>query len=382
VFRRPALRMSEAPAPTAYRSVTVYFTTGTGNAYRGASWLVEAAAAAGAKARLVNMHDADPAHDLEPGSASLLGLFSPAHGFTAPWSVIRFALRLPRGHGMHAVTGFTRGGTKFGRVFVPGFDGTAGYLIALILWLKGYRVRGVVALDMPSNWMSLHPGYKRPSAEAMVARQRERMSRFAARILAGGRSFGHFVSLFFGIAVLPVSLGYLLVGRFFLAKLFFASERCNGCGLCAQACARRAIRMWGREPRPYWTLRCESCMRCMAFCPTQAIEAGHSLGLLIALVALWLPLPAFGTRWLSAAVPALAPVLANWFVAKALTWAWWVAASVVVYALLALLRRVRLCNKLFTYTTFTHMYHRYREPGTKLKAIVGKDASLQATGKD
>jgi Pyruvate/2-oxoacid:ferredoxin oxidoreductase delta subunit len=374
--------MADTSDSSIYRSVTVYFTTGTGNAYRGASWLVEAAAAAGAKAQLVNMHDADPAHDLEPGPASLLAVFAPTHGFTAPWSVIRFALRLPRGRGAHAVTGFTRAGTKFGRVFLPGFDGTANYLIALILWLKGYCVRGVVALDLPSNWMSLHPGYGRPSAEAMVARQRVRMSGFAARILAGRRSFGHFVSLFFGIAVLPVSLGYLLVGRFFLAKLFFASGRCNGCGLCAQACARHAIRMWGKEPRPYWTLDCESCMRCMAFCPTQAIEAGHSLGALFFVVAAWLPLDAFGARWLSAAVPALRPVLENEWVRMVLYWAWVVVATVLVYGIVALALRVRLLNKLFTYTTFTHLYHRYREPGTKLKAIVGKDVDLRKSERD
>jgi ferredoxin len=362
--------MSHEPE-SPYRSTVVYFTTGTGNAFRGGTWLVERARAMGTEARLVNMADAAPARDFAPGPSTLVGVLSPAHGFTAPWSVIRFVLRLPGGRGTHACTGFTRAGTKFGRLFLPGFEGTANYLVALILWLKGYKVRGVVALDMPSNWMSLHPGYKDPSARAMVERQRLRMERYAERILSGKRSFGHFVSLALGLVILPVSLGYLLVGRFFLGKLFFASNRCTGCGLCARSCPNHAIRMWGRTPRPYWTLDCESCMRCMAYCPTQAVEAGHSIGLLIMLLAFWLPLPALGTRSLADVAPALRPVLESWLFGQALGMAWFVIASVLVYFVVTLLLRWRVTNALFAYTTFTRLFHRYHEPDTRLQAIVG-----------
>ena len=51
-----------------------------------------------------------------------------------------------------------------------------------------------------------------------------------------------------------------------------------GCGLCVENCPNGALRLWGSDPaRPYWTYSCESCMRCMGYCPEQAVEAGHSL---------------------------------------------------------------------------------------------------------
>lgn len=64
-----------------------------------------------------------------------MGLFLPTQGFTAPWVMIRFALSLPAGEGTNAFVSVTRGGTKIGNSPMPGFEGTAGYLLALILKL-------------------------------------------------------------------------------------------------------------------------------------------------------------------------------------------------------------------------------------------------------
>ena len=99
---------------------------------------------AGCEARVVRIEDAIPERELDPGPQTLMGVLSPAHGFTAPWSVIRFVLGLCSGRGTHAFVCFTRAGTRLGPLFLPGLDGTAGYLVALILALKGYAVRGVI----------------------------------------------------------------------------------------------------------------------------------------------------------------------------------------------------------------------------------------------
>lgn len=127
---------------------------------------------------------------------------------------------------------------------------------------------------MPSNWTSLHSGMGPAACDSIVGHSRPLADRFIHRILSGGRYFGSLICLAQGIALAPVSAGYLAVGRFGLAKLFFANLRCDGCGVCATHCPRQAIRMVGREAkRPYWTYDCESCMRCMAYCPRQAVEA-------------------------------------------------------------------------------------------------------------
>lgn len=67
-----------------------------------------------------------------------------------------------------------------------------------------------------------------------------------------------------------------------MAKLFFANSRCDGCGLCEKHCTVKAITMQGIDNRqPYWRYNCESCMKCAALCPRNAIEAGHSWGVIL-----------------------------------------------------------------------------------------------------
>jgi Pyruvate/2-oxoacid:ferredoxin oxidoreductase delta subunit len=260
---------------------------------------------------------------------------------------------------------------RVGGFYTPGMEGTAGYLIALILLVKGYRVRGVVGLDMPSNWMSLHSGLKAGSVDGIIARAEARAGRIMETLLEGRRVFrvGSWVQLLFGLALLPVSAAYLLVGRFFLAKLFFANLWCDGCGICHAHCPNHAIRMLGKtQPRPYWTFDCESCMRCMAYCPKHAIEAGHSLGVIL-YYASAVPVSVFLFDALGArALP--------WFAHKGDTWIGWLIqypymllSFYLAYLLIHWLIRIPLLNRLFTYTTLTHFYRRYREPGTKLVEI-------------
>lgn len=102
--------------------------------------------------------------------------------------------------------------------------------------------------------------------------------------LGGGKrwflSLGNVVEFCLRLPLLPLSALYTLVRRFYLAKLFFADRRCNGWGVCARRCSEKAIVM--KRGRSYWTFKCESCMRCMAFSLERAVEAGHRLALCIA----------------------------------------------------------------------------------------------------
>jgi ferredoxin len=294
----------------------------------------------------------------------------PTHGFTAPWPMIRFSLRLPPGNGTHAFVVPTRAGLKLGRLYTPGMEGTAGYLIALILFLKGYSIRGVMGLDMPSNWLSLHPGLKPGSVAGIIHRAKKKGTRFMETIVAGDRHFpmGSIVQLLFGLLLLPISIGYLLVGRFFLAKLFFANYHCNGCGICVDNCPNRAVRMWGtKNPRPYWTFSCESCMRCMGYCPKKAVEAGHSLGLLLYFITS-IPVGVFFLNMLGQRLPGVADLSHTW-VNWLLQYPYILLSMYLCYLLVTLLIRISIINKVFTWTTFTRIWRRYREPETTLKEI-------------
>ena len=362
--------MSEPPPvsdPSAHDSVSLFFFSGTGNSYRAATWLAGQAQAAGLSVTLRPTNDPGDLAALPRGPDHLLGLLTPTHGFTAPWHVIKFACRLPRGRGAGAFVVASRAGTKLGRLFLPGMEGTACYLLGLILLLRGYRLRGAMGLDMPSNWLAVHPGFRESAARAIIDRAQPRAERFLGRILAGRTAFGYgsIVCLLLGLALAQVSLMYLVMARFMLAKLFFASPDCTGCGQCAAQCPVQAIRMWGKSrPRPYWRYGCESCMRCMAWCPTRAIEVGHSWAVLTFFLTN-VPVYQVVLNWLTPRWPgatALKGQLGFWLI----QYPYALLALALAYAVFSVLLRVPAVNYLFTYTTFTKLFRRYHAPGVSL----------------
>jgi Pyruvate/2-oxoacid:ferredoxin oxidoreductase delta subunit len=351
-----------------YRETTLYFYTGTGNSYRVTAWMADAARDAGATVTVRPIESARPSEEIGMGETALLGLVMPTHGFTAPWTVLRFALHLPRRSHTHAIVVATRAGSRMGPVYTPGFEGTATLLIALILALKGYRIRGVTGIDMPTNWIAVHPSLRPDTIAGIVARARHKVAAFTGIILSGKRHFASWIVFLLGLLILPVSLGYLLIGRFFLAKLFFASDRCNGCGLCAEYCPNHAIKMRGSGSgsRPYWTLHCESCMRCMAYCPSQAVEASHLLGVGVCLLADAIPTTAL-LAWLVSHVPASAFLsrMPDWLLESVYI----LGVLGLVYPLFHFVQKIGWANRFFTLATLTHYYRRYHEPETTLKDL-------------
>lgn len=351
-----------------YTTAVFYFLTGTGNSYRAACWMSEACQQKGVLASAAPIQSAQPRAEIKPGSDTLLGLVTPTHGFTTPWLMLRFALRLPRGQGAHALVVPTRAGTKLGRIFFPGLEGTAGYLLALILLLKGYNIRGIMALDMPSNWTAFHPGFSRPAAEAIIARASEKMAGFMKAVLLSKRYLGGIISLILGLALVPVSCGYLFIGRFFLSKLFFASNKCNGCVVCAQSCPAMAIKMWGKStPRPYWTFSCESCMRCMNYCPVYAVEASHPLAVILYFITTF-PAALLLLNWLGGQLAGLAG-LDGTLLSLLLNYGYILLSIGLTYLVFYLLNRIPVVNHFFTVATLTHYYQRYHAPGASLKDI-------------
>jgi NAD-dependent dihydropyrimidine dehydrogenase PreA subunit len=255
-----------------YKRMIIYYLTGTGNALTAGRWLADLARKQGVPAELIPIDRFKKPPKPPSGRGLLIGFLYPTHGFSPPWYMLKFMIGFPRG-GHHLFCLNTYGGTKIGRLHLPGLSGIALILPALIFFLKGYRVRGLVSINLPSNWISLHPGLTKSAVASLARHCRKKINRYAKALLSGRRSLQGLLSLPIDLAVSPISLGYMLVGRFWLAKMYLATSDCNGCGICESHCPMNALVM--KKGRPFWTFHCESCMRCINICPRKAIQVSH-----------------------------------------------------------------------------------------------------------
>jgi ferredoxin len=252
--------------------VIIYYFSGTGNARRVAEWIAATAELHGLAAQVINIAAIDRRHIAQPPPDALIGFCSPTHGFNLPPIMLNFILRFPRGRNRAFLVN-TRAGMKVGRIALPGLSGLAQLMPPLILLFKGFRIIGTRPIDLPSNWISLHPGLTDRAIDFLFLRFKKIAVRFAERIITGRRDYRSLWDLIQDCLIAPIAIGYYFVGRFVFAKSFYASSLCDNCGVCIKQCPITAIRLV--DGRPFWSFRCESCMHCMNNCPKRAIETAH-----------------------------------------------------------------------------------------------------------
>jgi NAD-dependent dihydropyrimidine dehydrogenase PreA subunit len=256
-------------------SLYIFYISGTGNARASSNWIADEAEKQGIKTIVQQIDRLDnikmPAAEEKP----LIGFAFPTHGFNAAPIMLKFIAGFPSGLCKDVFLLNTRAGMKLSKLFMPGLSGVALILPAFILFLKGYRCVGFRPVDMPSNWIPLHPGLRKQVIESIFIRCESIVRRFAIKILAGEKVYRGLFSLPVDLLISPIALGYYVGGRFFLSKTFVANYKCDNCGLCIKDCPTNSIKLVGN--RPYWKLSCESCMRCLNRCPKNAIETAHGM---------------------------------------------------------------------------------------------------------
>jgi ferredoxin len=255
-----------------FNKLVIYYFTGTGNALAATNWISEVAIKNNIQTKIIKITPALKIAKEEISENTLVGFCYPTHGFNAPPVVINFLLRFPKQHNKVFLLN-TRAGMKLSRLFLPGLSGLAQIVPAFILRLKGFKTIGFQPMDLPSNWISVHPGLRKKIVDSIFERCKRKTHKFARKIISGKKVYQGLLSLPIDLLISPVSFGYYFFGRFVLAKTFVAGINCNNCGLCENECPVNAIKMINM--RPFWTRKCESCMHCMNVCPQKAIQTPH-----------------------------------------------------------------------------------------------------------
>lgn len=344
-----------------YSKLIIYYFSGTGNAKRAAEWIIDVAKSRGLETELFNI-DKNPKVNIGDFTENtIVGFCSPTHGFNLPPIMLKFIAKFPKDIKTDAFILNTRAGMKLNKLFLPGLSGAAQILPAFMLRYKDIRIVGFQPMDLPSNWISLHPGLKEKVVMSIFTRCKRITEKFANKILNGKRVYKGLISLPIDIAILPITLGYYFFGRFGLAKTFIATNSCNACKLCYKQCPTNAIK-WIND-RPFWTFNCESCMRCMNSCPKRSIETALTFTILI-----W---------WLLFSI--LPMFVANSLLKQKFTNSEWMKSELfyhaiqiglgffslfIAYKALHYLMRFRIFNNLIAYTSLTKykFWRRYKAP--------------------
>ena len=340
-----------------YQKLVVYYFSGTGNSENVAFWLSDIAKEKGMETTLLNIARIDRLSIKAPDPEALVVFVSPIHGFNYPPVMMHFIMRFPKGKNKVLLMN-TRAGMLIGKWITPGLTGVAFYLSALILKLKGYSIKSMFPVDLPSNWISVHPGLNERTVKYLHERNQEKVYRFARKVFSGDSDFRGVYEIIQDTLVAPISLGYYFMGRFLFAKTYFASADCNNCDLCIKGCPVKAIKKV--DNRPFWTFNCESCMRCMSNCPKRAIETGHGYILVFSLL-FSLLLSGLFYKYFAELFFDIEHTFAGFVLNSAL----FLAILAVWYRIIHFSMRFRFIERIIVYTSLT----KYKFWGRRYKAI-------------
>lgn len=76
-----------------------------------------------------------------------------------------------------------------------------------------------------------------------------------------------------GKAIMSKVLNPIMYSMMISAKGFTVTDRCTGCGKCADRCPLNNVKI--ENGKPSWGKNCTHCMACIAGCPAEAIEYGR-----------------------------------------------------------------------------------------------------------
>ncbi len=231
-------------------NIDIYYFSGTGNTLIIVEELCKTLRELGKNVNLMRMETADPRNI---NIKHTLGLAFPVAAFSTFPLVWEFVHSLSRGNGCEVFMLDTLGG----------FSGGLVGPMKKVLLKNSYLPIGAKEIVMPSNFGKIESPEK---IEQKKAKALAKVKAYAENLVTGKTRWNR----------LPI-LGDLvgLLGRskypwrFMGKKIQIHNTKCSKCGLCAKLCPIRLIEM---QDFPVKHDGCQVCMRCIAFCPEQAIS--------------------------------------------------------------------------------------------------------------
>ena len=159
-------------------------------------------------------------------------------------------------------------------IITAGKQSEAGFSVkesVKILRKKNCQIIYTAVVEMPANWTTYINPPSKEEALAIIEKDIKLAKGISEDILKGIHKYHHFN--------IPQNYGrFGLYREYYLFKYlglqnmwrsFNVYDSCNGCGACEKLCPTGSIKII--KDKPVWSSSCEQCMRCVNYCPNEAI---------------------------------------------------------------------------------------------------------------
>jgi ferredoxin len=238
--------------------VDIYCFTGTGNTYLAAKKIANTLQGDKYSVNVKNMTRSEP-HKIDLSHTIGVG-FTVAFWNTFP-VVKDFINNLPQGNGAEIFVFTTMGDSSLNAA--ANFGG--------ILKNKGYNVIGAKGFLMPNNFIAVQ---KKEKNILKIEKAYKKIELFAKQLIDGSAKPCK-TNLFFKIAfAITDFITNRWRGKIFqkIVRFGLNKDKCVKCGLCFEICPVKNIQVEDNYP-VFSGMKFQLCMRCISYCPTQAIKS-------------------------------------------------------------------------------------------------------------
>jgi len=233
----------------------VYYFSGTGNS----KWAAETLASlTGDTAASIPSLSGDGPIAVNAAQEPRTGLVFPVYAWGVPEIVKQFCGRLHMEDGAYAYAVCTCGDE-------------AGDAVRKLKRVFPYA--GAWSVSMPNNYIPIYDVDDARLVKSKIAAARDRLTKIADSVMKRETVYDVNAG---NAAWLKTAIASPAFNAFAMrTKPFYATDACNGCGLCEKNCPVGAIQM--QNGKPVWIKeRCTQCLSCIHRCPQRAIEYGKT----------------------------------------------------------------------------------------------------------
>lgn len=240
------------------KTIDFYYFSGTGNTLLVVNKMRDTFEENGVK---VNLHKIEESNPEEVNLEHTIGIGFPVAVFSTYPFVWEFIKSLPHANGTEIFMVDTLGG----------FSGGIVGPLRKIVKKKGYTPIGAMEIQMPSNIFFIQD---EETCKIKVEKGIIMAKLYAWDLIEGKAEWDRTPVLSDAMHLFSIGTLKLMVSNLHQKLLNFdiKKEKCNKCGICVDLCPLGNIKMENGE-YPVHGLNCEYCLRCVSFCPRQAMPA-------------------------------------------------------------------------------------------------------------